>query len=150
MMIIMYTNLQSRTFILPFEDFPHICSTLNLPFPLTEKTSPSPRIWSGAYIFTQFTDAPSVVFDAYKVPGGQRHIYRYNNLDVIFTKEAETADLYIEQAAHELTRKYDVTVATSDAIEQVIIFGAGAQRLSALNFYERVKAVEREIESLID
>lgn len=91
-----------------------------------------------------------VVFDAYKVPGGQRHIYRYNNLDVIFTKEAETADLYIEQAAHELTRKYDVTVATSDAIEQVIIFGAGAQRLSALNFYERVKAVEREIESLID
>ena len=69
---------------------------------------------------------------------------------MIFTKEAETADLYIEQAAHELTRKYDVTVATSDAIEQVIIFGAGAQRLSALNFYERIKAVEKEIETIIN
>ena len=94
-------------------------------------------------------DKVIVVFDAYKVPGGQRQIYRYNNLDVIFTKEAETADLYIEQAAHELTRKYEVTVATSDAIEQVIIFGAGAHRLSAMNFYDRVKAVEAEIESIL-
>lgn len=86
-----------------------------------------------------------VVFDAYKVPGGQRHIYRYNNIDVIFTQEAETADLYIEQAAKELGKKYAVTVATSDAIEQIIVFGSGARRLSAMNFYEIVKAAEKEI-----
>ena len=86
-----------------------------------------------------------VVFDAYKVPSGQRHIYRYNNIDVIFTQEAETADLYIEQAAKELGKKYAVTVATSDAIEQIIVFGSGARRLSAMNFYEIVKAAEKEI-----
>ena len=91
-----------------------------------------------------------VVFDAYKVAGGKQQIYRYNNLDVIFTKEAETADLYIEQAAHQLKKKYDVTVATSDAIEQVIIFSAGAQRLSAQNFYDRVKAIEKEIDDIIN
>ena len=90
-----------------------------------------------------------VVFDAYKVPGGQRKLYRYNNIDVIFTKEAETADLYIEQAAKDLGKKYSVTVATSDAIEQVIVFGAGAIRLSAMNFYERVKNSEKEIEELV-
>lgn len=91
-----------------------------------------------------------VVFDAYKVPGGQGNIYRYNNIDVIFTREAETADLYIEQAAKDLGKKYSVTVATSDAIEQIIVFGAGAIRLSAMNFYERVKNAEREIEEKID
>lgn len=91
-----------------------------------------------------------VVFDAYKVAGGKQQIYRYNNLDVIFTKEAETADLYIEQAAHQLKKKYDVTVATSDAIEQVIIFSAGAQRLSAQNFYDRVRAIEKEIDDIIN
>ena len=71
------------------------------------------------------------VYDAYRVPGGQERIYRYHNIDVVFTKEAETADLYIEKAAHELSKQYAVTVATSDAVEQIIIFGAGAQRLSA-------------------
>lgn len=90
-----------------------------------------------------------VVFDAYKVPGGERHIYRHINIDVVFTKEAETADLYIEQAAHRLGKDYSVTVATSDAIEQIIVFGAGAIRLSAMNFLERVKAAEAEIEEKI-
>ena len=55
----------------------------------------------------------------------------FHNMDVVYTKEAETADLYIEKAAHELTRQYKVTVATSDAVEQVIIFGTGAFRMSA-------------------
>ena len=86
------------------------------------------------------------VFDAYKVPGGTRHIYKYNNIDVVFTKEAETADLYIEQTAHDLGKNYSVTVASSDAIEQVIVWGAGAKRLSAMNFFEMVKAAEREME----
>ncbi|MBP3879846.1 MAG: TetM/TetW/TetO/TetS family tetracycline resistance ribosomal protection protein, partial [Lachnospiraceae bacterium] len=87
------------------------------------------------------------VFDAYKVAGGSERIYRHHNIDVIFTKEAETADLYIERAAHELSRQYRVTVATSDAVEQVIIYGAGALRLSAQNFYEEVKEAEREMKT---
>ena len=85
------------------------------------------------------------VFDAYKVAGGTEQVYRYHNIDVIFTKEAETADLYIEKAAHELTKQYAVKVATSDAVEQVIIYGAGAIRLSAMNFYEEVRAAEQEM-----
>lgn len=85
------------------------------------------------------------VFDAYKVAGGTEQVYRYHNIDVIFTKEAETADLYIEKAAHELSKQYSVKVATSDAVEQVIIYGAGAVRLSAMNFYEEVRSAEREM-----
>ena len=87
------------------------------------------------------------VFDAYKVAGGTEQVYRYHNIDVIFTKEAETADLYIEKAAHELTKQYSVKVATSDAVEQVIIYGAGAVRLSAMNFYEEVRSAEREMKA---
>ena len=85
------------------------------------------------------------VFDAYKVAGGTERIYKYHNIDVIFTREAETADQYIEKAAHELTKQYRVTVATSDAIEQVIIFGAGALRLSAANFGELVREAQAEM-----
>ena len=87
------------------------------------------------------------VFDAYKVPGGTEQIYRYHNIDVIFTREAETADQYIEKAAHELTKQYQVTVATSDAIEQIIIYGAGAVRLSARNFESEVVNAEREMQA---
>ena len=87
------------------------------------------------------------VFDAYKVPGGTEQIYRYHNIDVIFTREAETADQYIEKAAHELTKQYQVTVATSDAIEQIIIYGAGAVRLSARNFESEVVNAEREMKA---
>ena len=66
---------------------------------------------------------------------------------VIYTKEAETADLYIEKAAHELSKRYKVTVATSDAVEQVIIYGAGAYRMSAQNLLEELvltKSLMRE------
>lgn len=87
------------------------------------------------------------VFDAYKVSGGTERVYRHHNIDVIFTREAETADLYIEKAAHELSKQYSVKVATSDAVEQVIIYGAGAIRLSAMNFYEEVRAAEREMKA---
>ena len=85
------------------------------------------------------------VFDAYKVSGGQERVYRYHNIDVIFTREAETADQYIEKAAHELTKKYRVTVATSDAVEQVIIYGAGALRLSAPMLKEEIDAAVQEM-----
>ena len=86
-----------------------------------------------------------LVFDAYRVAGGEREVYRYHNIDVIFTKEAETADLYIEKAARELSKNYGVTVATSDAVEQVIIMGAGAVRMSASGLLEEVESTRRQI-----
>ena len=79
-----------------------------------------------------------LVFDAYKVPGGREHVEEKNGLMIIYTKEAETADQYIEKAAHEIGKKYKVTVATSDAIEQVIVMSAGAIRMSARNFLEEI------------
>lgn len=86
-----------------------------------------------------------VVFDAYKVPGGRGEVYHQNDIDVVYTKEAETADLYIEKTAHVLGRKHRVTVATSDAVEQVIIFGTGAIRLSARGLLERILMTEQEM-----
>ena len=67
-----------------------------------------------------------LVFDAYKVEGNQGEVQKYHNIYVVYTKEAETADQYIEKTVHEIGRKYHVTVATSDALEQVIIMGQGA------------------------
>ena len=64
-----------------------------------------------------------LVFDAYKVEGNQGEVQKYHNIYVVYTKEAETADQYIEKTVHEIGRKYHVTVATSDALEQVIIMG---------------------------
>ena len=86
-----------------------------------------------------------LVFDAYKVPGGRGNVQRWHNIDVVFTKEAETADLYIEKTAHILAKKDKVTVATSDAVEQVIIFGAGALRMSARMLLEEIIYTKREL-----
>ncbi len=86
-----------------------------------------------------------VVFDAYRVPGGKGEYYRYNNLDVVFTKEAETADLYIEKTAHRLYPKNKVTVATGDYVEQIIIFGAGAVRLSPRGLLEEILFAGNEL-----
>ncbi|WP_044916877.1 translation factor GTPase family protein [Butyrivibrio sp. WCE2006] len=86
-----------------------------------------------------------LVFDAYRVPGGTEHVLKYHNLDVVFTKEAETADQYIERTAHKYSKNNRVTVATSDAIEQVIIYGAGAIRMSANDFWYEIKRTEDEI-----
>ena len=86
-----------------------------------------------------------LVFDAYKVKGNPGSVMKYHNIYVVYTKEAETADQYIEKTVHEIGRKYQVTVATSDALEQVIILGQGGNRLSAANLLEEVEAVEAEI-----
>ena len=86
-----------------------------------------------------------LVFDAYKVKGGRGEVQKYHNIYVVYTKEAETADQYIEKTAHEMGRKYHVTVATSDALEQVIVLGAGAVRLSAAGLLEDVQLMNREI-----
>lgn len=86
-----------------------------------------------------------VVFDAYRVPGGSGEVSRYHNIDVVYTKEAETADLYIEKTAHRLSKNNRVTVATGDFVEQVIIFGAGAFRLSPRGLLEQILFTEREL-----
>jgi len=86
-----------------------------------------------------------LVFDAYKVPGNPGSVLRYHNIHVVYTKEAETADQYIEKTVHEIGRKYHVTVATSDALEQMIIWGSGALRLSAQGLKDAVEAAEKAI-----
>lgn len=86
-----------------------------------------------------------LVFDAYKVKGNHGEVEKYHNIDVVYTKEAETADQYIEKTVHSIGRKYNVTVATSDALEQVIIFGFGAVRMSAQGLKDDVEAVNKEI-----
>ncbi len=88
-----------------------------------------------------------LVFDAYKVEGNRGEVSKYHNIYVVYTKEAETADQYIEKAVHEIGRKYQVTVATSDALEQVIILGQGAKRMSAQGLKEEIDTVNVEIRS---
>ena len=79
-----------------------------------------------------------LVFDAYRVPGSPGSIEQYHNIHVVYTKEAETADMFIEKTVHAIGRKYQVTVATSDGLEQVIIMGQGGKRLSAAGLKEEV------------
>lgn len=86
-----------------------------------------------------------LVFDAYRVEGGQGSVQKYHNIYIVYTKEAETADQYIEKTVHAIGRKYNVTVATSDALEQVIILGQGGRRMSAHDLEEEIAAMRREI-----
>ncbi len=87
-----------------------------------------------------------LVFDAYRVKGNPGSVERYHNIDVVYTKEAETADQYIEKVTHEMSRKnHRVRVATSDGLEQIIIMGAGAIRVSARELLEEIRAAEAEM-----
>ncbi|MBQ1945704.1 MAG: TetM/TetW/TetO/TetS family tetracycline resistance ribosomal protection protein [Clostridia bacterium] len=86
-----------------------------------------------------------LVFDAYKVQGSIGSVEKYNNIYVIYTKEAETADSYIEKATYEISRRHRVRVATSDGLEQRIILGNGALRVSAQEFRREVEAAQVEI-----
>lgn len=86
-----------------------------------------------------------VVFDGYLVKGNIGTVYEYNNINVVFTKEAETADHYIERVVNTLPRHYTVRVATSDGLEQLIILGSGATRVSARELYNEVKGIENTI-----
>ena len=86
-----------------------------------------------------------LVFDAYKVEGNHGEVVKYHNIHIVYTKEAETADQYIEKTVHTIGRKYGVTVATSDGLEQVIILGQGARRLSARGLREEIEAASTEI-----
>ncbi len=86
-----------------------------------------------------------LVFDAYRVEGNPGSVQDYHNIHVVYTKEAETADQYIEKVTKEIGRKHRVTVATSDALEQVIIQSQGAARLSARELREEIETAEEEI-----
>ena len=90
-----------------------------------------------------------VVFDAYKVKGGLGSVEKYHNIHVVYTKEAETADAYIEKATYEIGKKHRVKVATSDGPEQLIILGHGALRLSASNFREEMEQVQGQISNVL-
>jgi len=86
-----------------------------------------------------------LVFDAYRVEGHEEEIIPYHNIHVVYTKEAETADSFIERTAHQIGRKYQVTVATSDGLEQVIIRGQGCAMMSARELKEEIERINQEI-----
>ena len=86
-----------------------------------------------------------LVFDAYKVEGNPGEVAKYHNIHIVYTKEAETADQYIEKTVRKISKHHSVTVATSDALEQVIILGQGARRMSAAGLKEEVELALREI-----
>ena len=90
-----------------------------------------------------------VVFDAYLVRGGVGSCERVGEIHVVYTKEKETADAYIEKTSVELSKEYYVRVATSDAIEQMIILGAGAYRVSAREFEREILSIEDEIAAFL-
>ena len=91
-----------------------------------------------------------LVFDAYKVKGNPGSVEHYRNIHVVYTREAETADAYIERATYEIAKDHRVRVATSDNLEQLIILGHGAVRVSARELLEEVEAVEGRISQIIE
>lgn len=101
--------------------------------------------------FAGFTEETIIlVFDAHKVNDGIEHTALHGNITVVYTKEKETADQYIERTSHVLTKKYKVRVATSDHTEQVIIMGQGARMVSAEAFEMELQATENKIQAIID
>ncbi|MBQ7572995.1 MAG: NYN domain-containing protein [Clostridia bacterium] len=91
-----------------------------------------------------------IVFDAYRVKGNRGEVEKVNDITVVYTKEAETADSYIERATHELSKNHKVRVATSDNLEQLIILGNGALRVSAMEFLEEINRVDDEVMAFLD
>lgn len=91
-----------------------------------------------------------LVFDAYKVKGNPGSVERQHGIHVVYTKEAETADMYIEKVTHTLAKEHRVRVATSDGLEQIIILGHGAVRVPARQFREEVEQVERAIREILE
>ncbi len=91
-----------------------------------------------------------LVFDAYRVKGSHREIEKEHGITVVYTKEAETADMFIEKTAHQLGKDHRVRVATSDNVEQIIIMGNGAIRVSATEFLAEVQEVEKAVRRIIE
>lgn len=90
-----------------------------------------------------------LVFDAYKVKGSSREVEKVNNINIVYTKEAETADMYIEKVSHKLAKNNKVRVVTSDALEQLIILGNGALRVSSREFLYEIQQAEEDIRTII-
>ena len=90
-----------------------------------------------------------LVFDAYKVRGGAGEVEQVGGISIVYTKEAETADMYIEKVSHQLSKDNRVRVVTSDGMEQLIILGGGALRVSSAAFLEEVRSAEREIREIL-
>lgn len=92
-----------------------------------------------------------LVFDAYKVPGGAGSVAKYHNIHIVYTKEAETADAYIEKASYQLTKEHRrVLVASADFAEQLIILGHGALRMSAQELRLEVEQANGEIRDILE
>lgn len=90
-----------------------------------------------------------LVFDAYKVKGNAREVEKVNNINIVYTKEAETADMYIEKVSHQLAKNNKVRVVTSDALEQLIILEGGALRVSSREFLYEIQQAEEDIRNII-
>lgn len=90
-----------------------------------------------------------LVFDAYRVPRDVEDVIRYHNISVVFTKQAETADTYIERATFEISKKHRVRVATSDGAEQMIVLGHGARRVTASEFKVEVDEANKRMREVI-
>lgn len=88
----------------------------------------------------------TLIFDGYKSKGNQGSVYQYHNIDIVYTKEGETADQFIEMLAQQLARRYQIRVATSDALEQLIVLGKGASRVSARELKIEIEEVNRSIQ----
>lgn len=86
-----------------------------------------------------------LVFDGYKTKGSSGSVIHYFNIDIVYTKEAQTADQFIEMVAQQMARQYNIRVATSDATEQIIILGKGAARMSARELLIEVEKAEKDI-----
>ena len=100
--------------------------------------------------YQSFRQQPVIlVFDAYKVKGNPGSVERFGGLSVVYTKEAQTADMYIERLSYDLSKKHRVRVATSDGLEQIIILGHGALRISASSFEAEVQQVLASIRSYL-
>ena len=90
-----------------------------------------------------------LVFDAYLVKGHDREVEQVDGISIVYTKEAETADMYIEKTSHKLAKDHRVRVVTSDRLEQLIIVGNGAIRVSSEEFYDEVRGIEEQIREII-
>lgn len=86
-----------------------------------------------------------LIFDGYKAKGNPGSVIHYYNIDIVYTKEAQTADQFIEALSYQMAREYQIRVATSDALEQMIILAKGAARMSARELKEEINETERAI-----
>ncbi len=91
-----------------------------------------------------------IVFDAYKRKGGEGSVERWGDVSVVYTKEAETADAYIEKATHDMAGEHTVRVVTSDMQEQLVVLGSGGLRVSAAEFFGEMNTTAKEIKEAID